>query len=53
MGIIKTKVVSYGTIQIRDAGAISPRYSILVNGEVKEYSDDLKTIEDIYDRKYY
>lgn len=29
---IKSKVVSYGLVEVRDAGAISPRYRLYVAG---------------------
>lgn len=50
---IKSKMVSYGLVEIQDAGATSPRYRIYVNGSLKEYSDDLNTIIRIFDSKYY
>ena len=42
--VIKSKVVSYGLVELRDAGATSPRYRIYVAGQLKEYSDDLNGI---------
>jgi len=53
MTTILSKQVSYGKVEIRDHGAQSPRYSIWVNGQIKEYSDDYSTIKSIYDSKYY
>ena len=53
MTTILSKHVSYGKVEIRDHGPQSPRYSIWVNGQIKEYSDDYSTIKSIYDSKYY
>ena len=50
---IKAKQVSYGLVEIKDHGAQSPRYAIYVNGQIKEYSDDLTTILRIFESKYY
>ena len=49
---IKSKVVSYGLVEVRDAGAISPRYRLYVAGQLKEVSDNLSTILSCYDRYY-
>lgn len=49
---IKSKVVSYGLVEVRDAGATSPRYRIYVAGQLKEISDNLSTILSCYDRYY-
>ena len=35
---IKAKKVSYGYIEIRDAGTLSPRYRIYLNGRIYECS---------------
>lgn len=51
--VIKSKTVSYGRVELRDAGAVSPRYRIYVNGQLKEYSDDLSFMTSTFDRKYY
>ncbi len=53
MGTIKIKTVSYGTVELRDNGAQSPKYSIWVNGELKEISDDLDFMIRTYDSKYH
>lgn len=50
---IKAKQVSYGLVEIKDHGAQSPRYAIYVNGQIKEYSDDLTTLLRIFETKYY
>ena len=50
---IKSKRVSYGLVELRDAGTASPRYRIYLHGSIREYSDDLNTIMSIFDRKYY
>lgn len=50
---IDRKRVSYGTVELKDAGTASPRYRIYVNGQLKEYSDDLYTIRSIFNSKYY
>ncbi|MBR3460133.1 MAG: hypothetical protein IKH21_04975 [Clostridia bacterium] len=49
---IKSKRVSYGLVEIRDAGAVSPRYRLYVAGQLAEYSDNLSTIIDCYNRRY-
>ncbi len=49
---IKSKVLSYGLVEVRDAGATSPRYRIYVAGQLKEYSDSLSTILSCFDRYY-
>ena len=51
--VIKIKRVSYGTVELRDGGPVSPRYRIYVNNQLKEYSDDFRGIVEIFDRKYY
>lgn len=50
---LKSKRVSYGLVELRDAGTHSPRYRIYVNGQLKEQSDDLNTIISIFDSRYY
>ncbi len=50
--VIKSKVVSYGLVELRDAGATSPRYRIYVAGQLKEYSDDLDGIMKFFERYY-
>ena len=50
---IKSKYVSYGLVEIKYSGSYSPRYGIYVNGELKEYSDDLNYLMGLFDRKYY
>jgi hypothetical protein len=50
---IKSKRVSYGLVEIRDAGATSPRYRLYVNGELKKHSDSLDAIMWEYDHTYY
>ena len=49
---LKSKRVSYGVVELVDAYT-SPRYRILVNGVIKEQSDNLYTITNIYNSKYY
>lgn len=50
---IRSKRVSYGLVELRDAGTLSPRYRIYVNGRLKEQSDDLNTVLRIFDTRYY
>lgn len=50
---IKSKRVSYGLVEIRDAGTLSPRYRLYVNGELKKQSDSFDTIMWEYDHTYY
>ena len=50
---LKSKRVSYGLVELRDAGAVSPRYCIYVNGQLKEYSDDLYGLTRIFNSRYY
>ena len=45
---IKSKRVSYGLVEIRDAITISPRYRLYVSGSLMKVSDDLNTILDCY-----
>ena len=49
---IKSKMESYGLVEVRDGGAKSPRYSLYVAGQLKEVSDDLNTILRCFDRYY-
>lgn len=51
--ILKEKRVSYGKVELRDAGAVSPRYRIYLNGTLREYSDNLYDLQRIFDTKYY
>lgn len=51
--VLKRKTVSYGTVELRDAGPVSPRYRIYVNGQLKEYSDDQYFLSSTFDNKYY
>lgn len=50
---IKAKQVSYGKVEVRDAGTASPRYRLYVNGELKKTSDSKDTIMYEYDHTYY
>ena len=50
---LKSRRVSYGLVELRDGGAASPRYRIYVNGQLKEYSEDLNFLMGVFDRKYY
>lgn len=50
---LKSKRVSYGTVELRDGGATSPRYRIYVNGQLKEYSEDLYFLTSEFNNKYY
>ena len=50
--VIKCKMLSYGLVEVRDAGATSPRYRLYVAGQLKSYSDDLYTILAEFDRLY-
>lgn len=47
---IKMKSLRYGTVEIRDAGCVSPRYRLYVNGQIKDASDDLNAILRLYDQ---
>ena len=49
---IKSKTVSYGLVEVRDAGTKSPRYRLYVAGKLKETSDNLNTILSCFDRIY-
>ena len=51
--VLKRKRVSYGEVELRDHGASSPRYGIYVNGELKEYSENLAFMIQTFDRKYW
>lgn len=50
---IRSKVVSYGLVEIRDAGPASPRYRLYVAGQLKQCSDDLSSLIWEYDHTYY
>ena len=50
---LKSKRVSYGLVELRDAGAANPRYRIYVNGQLKQYSEDLNFLMREFDRTYY
>ena len=50
---IKSKRVSYGTIELKDHGGQSPRYSIWVDGVIHEVSDDYDFMEKTFDSKYH
>lgn len=49
---IKSKMLSYGLVEVRDAGAKSPRYRLYVAGQLKSYSDSLSTILSEFDKLY-
>lgn len=51
--VLKSKIVSYGLVELRDHGASSPRYGIYVNGVLKEYSENLSFMIETFDRKYH
>ena len=51
--LLKSKRVSYGLVELRDHGASSPRYGIYVNGQLKEYSNNLSFLIETFDRKYH
>lgn len=51
--LIKAKQVSYGLVELRETGMSSARYGIYVNGSLKEYSNDLSFMINLFDRKYY
>lgn len=50
--IVKAKSVSYGLVELVDTQS-SPRYSIRVNGKVRETSNDLAFMIRTFDNKYY
>lgn len=47
---VKIKSLSYGTVEIRDAGCASPRYRLYINGQIKDASDNLNAILRLYDQ---
>ncbi len=51
--VIKSKKVSYGLIEIRETGIGHARYGIYVNGSLKEYSNDLSFLTNLFNNKYY
>lgn len=51
--VLKSKVVSYGLVELRDHGHSGPRYGIYVNGQLKEISDDLSFMMETFERKYW
>ncbi len=50
---VRVKHVSYGTVELRDNGPGSPRYSIWVNGVIHEVSDDWDFMIRTFETKYY
>lgn len=53
MKVLKSKSVSYGFVQLIDNESTWARYHIEVNGEIKEVSENLNFIADVFERKYY
>ena len=51
--VLKAKRVSYGLVELVDSGNSWARYSIRVNGSIKEVSDDLNFLVNTFDSKYY
>ena len=51
--VIDEKKVSYGYVKLVDAGNLSPRYRIYLNGQLREQSDDLSTVKRIFEKDYY
>ncbi len=49
---LKSKVVSYGLVEVRDGGTLSPRYRLYVAGQLKEVSDSLSVILSCFERYY-
>jgi hypothetical protein len=52
MAALKAKKVSYGFVELRD-DCKAARYGIYVNGQLKEYSDNLQYLIGVFDSKYY
>ena len=50
--VLKSKWVSAGLVEVKDAGTSSTRYRLYVAGHLKEVSDDLSAIMRCYDRYY-
>ena len=50
---LRSKRVSYGIVEVVDHGVSSIRYSIRVNGQIREQSNDLNFIVRTFDSKYY
>lgn len=51
--VLASKRLNYGTVELYDSENTWARYSIRLNGEVREVSDDLDSLRRIYDREYY
>ena len=47
---LKSKSVSYGLVELRQEGYM---YCIYVNGELKEYSQNLDFLMRLFETKYY
>lgn len=47
---LKSKVVSYGLVEVVDAGTAGSRYRLYVAGQLKEVSDNLNTILSCYNQ---
>ena len=51
--VLASKRLNYVTVELYDSENTWARYSIRLNGEVREVSDDLDSLRRIYDREYY
>ena len=51
--VLASKKLSYGTVELYDSGNSWARYSIRLNGKVREVSDDLDSLKKIYEKNYY
>lgn len=52
--VLKAKSVSYGLVELIDTqSSWGLRYSIHVNGKVKETSNDLTSLVQTFDKKYH
>lgn len=51
--VLKSKRVSYGYVELVDAGTTWARYRIELNGNLQEVSDDLSYMSRLFDTKYY
>ncbi|MGI6095857.1 MAG: hypothetical protein ACOYBL_10575 [Lachnospiraceae bacterium] len=51
--VLKSKRVSYGLVELIDGGTSYARYRIEVNGNIKEVSDDLSYLSQLFERNYF
>ena len=51
--VLASKRLNYGTVELYDSENTWARYSIRLNGEVREVSDNLESLRRIFEKEYY